>query len=807
MNDLRFALRQLRKSPGFTAIAVLTLALGIGANTAIFSIIHAVLLAPIPYPNADRIVFVQEASRETGETFSVAMPNYLDWRRNSTAFEQMAITRRESRNLTGLPGREAERIPVAYVTANFFEVIGLSPRLGRTFSLEEDKAGGPAVVVLSDKLWQRAFQRDPAILGRTLTFHNQNFTVIGVMPPEMSSPQETEAWFSFMQRNPGWDQNRAAHAMLFVWGRLKPNASMEKARTELTAIAARLEKQYPETNRNLTVAAAPLLENMVGKYRTNLTLLLGAVVLVLLIACANLANLFAARGAARAREFAIRAAVGANRSRIVRQLFVESLLVALLGGSLGVCFAVWGQETLIALGPQSVERFQEIKFSWPMLGFAFGLASLTSVLFGLWPAWQTSHADLQLALKSGSQGSGDAPSARRTRDWLVIGEIALTATLLVGAGLVLKSFAHMQSLQLGYEPRGLLTARIDLPFTTYAEHAKVLNFTQSLRAKVEALPGVQSIAIGSVPPLMGGWQTPFTREGVTPPPPGQEPDTYIEEVQGDYFAALGTPLLRGRTFTEHDVKGTAEVIVINETLAERYFPGEDPIGKRLLLNPDDNPGPGIRPFEIVGVVPRMRTQGFDERAAAPLVYFPLAQIQRQSLVLLVRAGGSLRSLEKSVRDIVTSLDPAQPVFDVRPMRERVAETWSTQRLLSFLFAVFAGLALALASIGLYGVISYTALRRLREIGVRLALGAQRGDIRALILGQGMRLLLVGLILGIVGALGCSRLLRSFLFEIKPIDPIIYLGVSLLLAFAAALASWLPARRAARIDPIITLRAE
>ena len=489
LRDARYALRMLRKSPGFTFVAVVTLALGIGANTAIFSVIHAVLLAPIPYPDADRIVYVQEASRETGETFSVAMPNFLDWQRDSTVFEQLAVTRRESRNLTGLPGREAERVPVAFVSANFFDVIGLSPRLGRTFTAEEDKAGGAAVVVLSDKLWQRSFQRDPGILGRSLTFHNRTFTVIGVMPPEMSSPQETEAWFSFMQRNPGWDQNRAAHPMLFVWGRLKPDASVAKAQTELTAIAARLEKQYPETNRNLTVSVASLLENLVGKYRTNLTLLLGAVVLVLLIACANLANLFAARGAARAREFAIRAAVGADRARIVRQLLVESLLVALLGGALGVGFAVWGQEALIALGPQSVERFKEIQFSWPVLGFAFALASLTSVLFGLWPAWQTSNADLQLALKSGSQGSGDAPSARRTRDWLVIGEIALTATLLVGAGLVLKSFAHMQSLQLGYEPRGLLTARIDLPFTTYAEHPKVLNFTQSLRDQSRSAPG------------------------------------------------------------------------------------------------------------------------------------------------------------------------------------------------------------------------------------------------------------------------------------------------------------------------------
>ncbi len=808
IQDLRYATRMLVKQPAFTTIAVLTLALGIGANTAIFSVINAVLLRPLPFPNADRIMFLNERNNMGGEEFSVSCPNYLDWKRDNTVFEHLAVTRRESRNLSGIPGREAERVSGAYVSDNFFKVIGLSPQLGRTFSEEEEKAGGPQAVIISDRLWQRVFNRDPEVLGRAVKFHDQSFTVVGVMPPEMTSPQDTDAWFSIMRRiNSGTWQERANHPMLYVWGRLKPRVSIEQARNEMKTIAARLEHTYPDSNKNVGVVVKPLLENLVGKYRTNLALLLGAVGMVLLIACANLANLFAARGAARAREFAIRAAVGASRSQIIRQLLLESFLVALLGGVLGIFSAIWVRDALVAWSPQGVSRFHEIYFDFRVLGFAFVLATLSSVLFGLWPAWQASHTDLQLALKAGSRGSGDAPSARRTRDWLVISEIALTLTLLIGAGLVLKSFARLQSLQLGYQPRGLLTARIDLPFTKYTKKEQVSAFSKNLLERVRALPGVESAAIGSNPPLFGSWQIGFFREGTPEPAKGQAPDTEIEVVAGDYFSTLKIPLLRGRVLNNQDTNTSPLVIVVDQEMADRYFPGEDPIGKRLFLGDPDGEGEENKAFEIVGIVARVKTHGFDETGSWPLVYFSQAQVKRTGLVLFVRAGGMIKSLEKPIRDIVTSIDPSQPVFEVRTLLDRVEETWAAQRLLTFLLLIFAGLALVLAAIGLYGVLAYTAAKRLREIGIRLALGAQPSQIRKLILGHGMSLLAIGGGIGLVSAIALSRALQKVLFEVKSVDPNTFVLVAAVLTLTTLIACWIPARRASRVDPVVALRED
>src|SRR5438270_4950239 len=424
MNYLRLAVRQLIKNPAFSAVAIVTLALGIGANTAIFSIVNAVLLQPLTYPDANRIMVLNESSCPK-QDFSVALPDYFDWRNDNTVFEHLACTHKESRNLSGVPGREPERISCASVTRNFFNVIGFPPEIGRTFSEDEDKVGGPPVVAISDRLWQRSFNRDPGAIGRSINLHDQNFTIIGVMPSQMTSPQDTDAWFSLMRRsnNPAW-MDRSHHPMMFVWGKLKAGVAVDQARTEMKGIAARLEKTYPDTNGKVDAVVTPLLENLVGKYRTNLGLLLGAVGLVLLIACANLANLFAARGAARTREFAIHAAVGATRGQIIRQLLIESFLIAILGGALGFCIAVWVRDALITLSPGDVSRFQQVSFDLPVLGFTFLIASLTTVVFGLWPAWQASHADVQLALKSGSAGSGDPPSAKRARDWLVISEIA-----------------------------------------------------------------------------------------------------------------------------------------------------------------------------------------------------------------------------------------------------------------------------------------------------------------------------------------------------------------------------------------------
>ena len=805
MNDLKFAFRQLGKSPGFTLVAVLTLALGIGANTAIFSIINAVLLRPLPYPDADRIMVLNE-SAGPGQDFAVALPDYLDWRNDNTVFEHLAATHKESRNLSGIPGRDPERISGAAVTRNFFNVVGLSPEIGRTFSEDEDKAGAPPVVVISDRLWRRAFNADPSVLGGSITLHDQTYTVIGVMPPQMTSPQDSDFWMSMSRRSVGIWMQRFIHPMIYVWGKLKAGVTVDQARTEMKGIAARLEKAYPDTNGQETVVVTPLLENLVGKYRTNLGLLLGAVGLVLLVACANLANLFAARGAARAREFAIHAAVGATRGQIIKKLLIESFVIALLGGALGFLFAVWVRNGLIALSPGDVSRFHQISFDLPVLGFTFLIASLTTVLFGLWPAWQASHADVQLALKEGSSGAGDSRSAKRARDWLVISEIALTLTLLVAAGLVLKSFSKMQTLQLGYEPRNLFTARLELPWRTYSDREKIATFTKALLDKVTAIPGVQSAGIGSNSPLMGGWQTGFWREENPRPQPSDMLNSDLEVVTGDYFQTFKAPLLRGRLLNERDTKDSPRVIIIDQAMAEQYFPGEDPIGKRLGVDVG-NDDEGWVMCEIVGVVARMRFHPIDEMAPIPVIYCPMAQAQRTSLGIFVRSTMGAASLSKAIHDASASIDPNQPVFDARPMLDRVQETWGTHRLLSFLFSVFAGLALVLATIGLYGLLAYTTLKRVREIGIRLALGARPAQIRTLILSHGLQLLLIGSAIGLVAAVALSRALQTVLFDVNGIDPRIYLGVGALLFSATLFASWIPARRASRVDPMIALRTE
>jgi predicted permease len=484
---------------------------------------------------------------------------------------------------------------------------------------------------------------------------------------------------------------------------------------------------------------------------------------------------------------------------------VESFLIALLGGVLGFFIAVWVRDSLIALSPTGVPRFQQIFFDLPVLGFTFLIASLTAIVFGLWPAWQMSHANFQFALKTGDAGSGDPPSAKRARDWLVISEIALTLTLLVAAGLVLKSFSRMQSLQLGYEPRGLFTARLELPWKTYSSREKIGAFTKALLDKVSALPGVQSAGIGSNSPLMGGWQTGFYREGASESPSNM-PSADLEVITGDYFATFKVPLLRGRMFNDRDTKDSPRVIIIDQALAQQFFPGEDPLGKRLAVDAGNDEESYVM-SEIVGIVPRMRFHPIDEMAPLPVIYCPMAQAQRTSISLFVRSGLSTGVLAKSIRDVVSSIDPSQPVFDARPMLDRVRDTWGTQRLLSFLVSIFAGLALLLATIGLYGLLAYTTLKRVREIGIRVALGARPAQIRALILSHGMQLLLMGSVIGLVGAFALSRALQSVLFEVGGIDLRIYLGVGLILFSATLLAAWIPARRASRVDPIVALHTE
>jgi len=809
MNDLRFAFRQLRKSPGFTFVAVLTLALGIGANTAIFSVINAVLLRPLPYPHADRIVTLSESAPGQPET-AISWPNFLDWKAESTVFDALAVGRRESFNLSGLQGRDPEQVSGFVVTAPFFKAVGLNPQIGRTFSEEEDKPGGDRLAVISDKLWQHAFNRDPAVLGREINLHNQFYTVIGVMPPEMTSPSGVDVWLPLMRRVPTGGWTRAMHPGLFAWGKLRPGVSIEQACTQMKAIAASLEKRYYADNAGAGINISLLLDSQVGPHKKNLGLLLGAVVLVLLIACANLANLLAVRGAGRAREFAVRAAFGAGRGQIIRQLLVESMIIALGGGLLGFLFAFWGRDAIVALSPAGVPRLTEVTLDGRVLAFTLGVALLTNFLFGLWPARLSANADLQLALKSGAHGSSDSVAARRTRDWLVIGEIALTLVLLVSAALVLKSFSRVQALALGFEPRNLITARLDLPFRVYSTHDKIADFSDKVLAKVRALPGVTDAAFDSSPPFVFGslssrWQTGYLREGAPQPPPDQALSADTEIVSASYFATMHATLLRGRAFNERDTSTSPLVTVIDQLLADKIFPGENPIGQRLQMDPGDTGE--MKMWEIVGVVRRMRARAFDDIDTLPVLYFPQRQVERTSNVLLVRTNLPAGAMERTLRESVASIDPTQPVSDVRSMFSRVQETWAQSRFMSFLLLIFAGLALTLSMVGLYGVLAFSALRRLREIGVRLALGATRSHIHALILGQGVRLLAAGWVIGLAGALACSRILGSFLFEVEAIDPVLYAAISILLAAAAVLASWLPARRAARVDPMITLRSE
>ena len=802
MNDFRYALRQLRKSPGFALVAVLTLALGIGANTALFSVINAVLLRPLPYPEADRIVTMSESAPGQPE-ISVSWQNFLDWKAESTAFEALAVGRREAFNLSGIPDRGPERISGFVVTAPFFNVIGLNPQIGRTFTEEEDKKGGLPLAVISDALWQRAFNRDPAVLGREINLHNQLYTVLGVMPPAMRSPNGVDVWLPLMRRVPGW--TRAMHPGLFAWGRLKPDVTIEQAWNQLKAIEAGLEKRYHADNAGVGVNLVSLLDSQVGSYKKNLALLVGAVVLVLLIACANLANLLATRGVARTREFAVRAALGASRGQIIRQLLVESTVIALLGGLLGFLIAFWGRDAIVALSPVGIPRLREVTLDARVLWFTLGLAIATNFLIGLWPARLAARSEIGMAIKPDAPGSTESFGSNRIRNWLVVSEIALTLVLLISAALVLVSFANARSLSLGFEPRGLITANLDLPYRVYNTNDKIAGFSEELLERIRVLPGVTEAALNSSPPLSSRWQTGYLKEGEPEPPPEQQLSADTEVITATYFTTIQASLVRGRTINEHDTATSPPVTVIDQLLADTVFPGVDPIGKRLRMDPADTGRNQM--WEIVGVVRRIKARAFDDIDTLPVVYFSQRQVERTNYTLLVRTNVPAGSIERSIRDTVASVDPVQPVYDVRSMFSRVEETWANSRFISFLLIVFACLALSLSMVGLYGILAFNVVRRMREIGLRLALGATRRQIHALVLGQGARLFLIGLVIGTAGALASSRLLGSFLFEVKSIDPLIYLGISLLLATAAIFASWLPAHRAARVDPIITLRAE
>ena len=795
--DLRYGIRMLLKRPGFAALAALTLAVGIGANTAIFSVVNAVILRPLPYADPDRLLLIRETKLPQFPEFAIAPGNFLDWQSQNEAFEQTEAFRTFFYNLTG--EGEPERLRASRITAGMFAMLGAQPTLGRDFLAEEDRPGSDGVAILSYGLWQRRFGGNPQIVGQQMTLNGRGYTVIGVMPATLRFlDRNAELWtpMAFTEQD---RQNHGGHFISAV-ARLKPGITLEQAQSNLSTIAARLEQQYPSSNAGWGVKLTPLFEAAVGQMRPTLLVLLGAVALVLLIACANVANLLLARASSRHKEIAIRSAMGAGRWRIVRQLLTESLVLAIVGGALGVLLAYWGLDLLLSLAPQNLPRMADVSLDGRALGYTLGLTLLTGVIFGLAPALQSSNPDLNESLKEGGRGS---TSGRRqgVRSLLVVTEIALALMLLAGAGLMLKSFWRLQQVDPGFKPENALVVNINLPATKYAEDAQQSAFFQQLLERTAALPGVQSVGATQSMPLIGDYILGLVIEGRPEPAPGEEPSTNYYAVSPDYFRAMGIPLLRGRSFTEQDRAGAPRVAIINETLARRFFPDEDPIGKRIHVTN------GPETFrEIVGIVGDVRQYGL-EREPPAQAYEPYLQEPFAGMSLVVRAAADPANLSAAIRQEVFALDKDQPVASVRTLEEVLAASVAQRRFSMTLLGVFGGIALLLASVGIFGVMNYTVAQRTHEIGIRMALGAQRRDILRLVVGQGMTLTLVGVALGLVAAFAGTRLMASLLYGVSATDPLTFTGVALLLALVAFLACYLPARRAMKVDPMIALRYE
>jgi putative ABC transport system permease protein len=805
MNDLRFALRQLLKHPGFTAIAVLTLALGIGANTAIFSVVEAVLLRPLPYPDGEKLVVIWQ--REGAEDHSNNYLNYLDWQAQSTSFTELSIYRRDSLSLSG--DGAPESLTGALASANFFTAAGIPPLLGRTFNAEEDSPGGTRVVVLGHALWQRRFGGDRQVLGRTLILDAIPHTVIGVMPATMGLPRAAELWIPIgpYTTAESW-QDRGNNPGLYSLGRIKPGSSVEQARAEMFAISERLGAQYPrELGRTRTVLT-PLLDTSVGTYRSGLWTLIGAAALTLAIACANVAGLQLARGVTRTREFAIRAALGSGRRRLIRQLLAESLLLSLLGGLGGVLLASWSLDAIRLLAPANVPRFQQLELNPMVLGFALAVSVASGILFGLWPALRASQPDLRSALQAGGYAGTGGRSVGRARQWLVTAQVSVTVALLTGAGLLLASLGRMQREQLGFDSRGILTFRLALPGGQYdGNPARVSQLFDNLKRDLAALPGVRSVGSNFAPPLRTAWQSGFYVEGQPEPPPAERPSMELGFIDADYFRTVGIPLLRGRTFDDREQAEDPRGIVIDQAFADRHFPGVDPLGKRIVLGDGWSKNPELQKATVLGVVPTLKLYGYAEQPRLVQAYLARRQIGQLETSFLLKADGNLSALVAPIREAVSRLDPNVPISDIRTMEEVVGATFVSARLYSTLLGLFAGLAVLLAVLGLWGVVGYTVAQRRREIGVRLALGANARQVVGLMLREGLKPLLLGLAAGLGASILTGRLLQHLLFRVSPFEPGILAIVALAFLAVASLACWLPARRAAAIDPSEALRSE
>ncbi|MFL6260968.1 MAG: ADOP family duplicated permease [Thermoanaerobaculia bacterium] len=801
--DLRFAGRQLWKSPGFTLVAVLTLALGIGATTAIFSVVYGVLLRPLPFEEPGRLVrpyFVDPAG-ETHGAFSP--PNFLDFKAASRTLAGLTSVENGTLNLSG-GGSQPERLQAALVGANFFKVLGIPPLKGRTFAPGEDRPGAPRVAVVSEKLWRQRFGSDPGLVGRSLTLDGQPYAVIGILRKGAQLPSAADVWVPKVFSAQELKQRGAVYFAAI--GRLAPGATLRQARAEADVLGHRLATQYPKANASYfqTMTVDSLEERMLGDTRKPLMILLGAVGFVLLIACVNVANLLLVRAAAREGEIVIRAALGAGRGRIVRQLLTESLVLALAGGAAGVALASWITRTLVALGPRGIPRLEQARVDGTALLFALGISLLAGVLFGLAPALQTSRTDLSGVIREGTRGSKGRGT--RARGLLVVVEMALAVVLLAGAGLLIRSFSRLQNVDPGFRAGHVLTFKVTLPQGKYPDDPRVRAFTSALLERAAALPGVTAAGATAFGlPLSGEDESlTFTVAGRPPAPPGKEESIRIATVTPGYFKLLGIRVARGREFLPQDRDGGQPVVMINEAAARQFFPGEEPLRKRVEIGWRVNGVP--HGGEIVGIVADFKQDAL-QREVEPQLFMPYDQAPVEALSVVLRSSGDPGALAPEIRPVVHALDPDLPVYELQPLAESVAGSTSQSRFYMLLLGGFAVIALLLAAVGIYGVIAYAVRQRTQEIGIRMALGASRDKVLRMVVGQGMILALVGAVAGLLGALVATRGMRSLLFEVSASDPATYTGVALVLVAVAAVAAYLPARRAARTEPNLALRGE
>jgi putative ABC transport system permease protein len=795
LRDMRYAIRQAGRNPGFSLVVVLTLGLAIGATSAIFSVVNGVLLRPLPFPEPDGLVRVHEVVPQYGR-FSVAPASFLDWRRQNTVFERIAAYTSSSVTFDG--GEGPERLTTASVSWDLFDLLQVSPALGRGFREEEDAPGRSGVAVLSHGTWQRRFGGDPAVLGRTVSLSGAPVTIVGVMPASFYFPtREAELWTP-LALNPA-RASRGAH-FLGVVARLKPGVSAAQAGAEMKTIAERLAVQYRDSSADESAEVVGLHEQVVGRIRPALLTLFAVVGVVVLIACANVANLLLVRASVREKEIAIRSALGAGRRRLVRQMLVESVILAFAGGALGLLLASLAIDPIRTLSAGGIPRVADVSIDVRVLAFTLVVALATGLVFGLAPAWQAARGGLGEVLKEGGRSSAST-GGRWIRSGLLIAEVALSIVLLVGAALLLRSFVRLTSVHPGFDAGRALTFRISLPATAYPEEHQRAAFFDRLLEKLDAFP--QVIAAGAVQtlPMSGSYVLSFAVQGRPAPGPDEESSANHRVITPRYFEALGIPLLRGRTFTGQDTEKAPMVAIVDEAFVARHFPNEDPIGRGLDIG---NGTDGF--YEIVGVVGSVKYDGLDA-TPDPTMYVPYRQDIFSTMWIVARTAGEPALLSAPARQLVRELDPALPAYSMSPLADVVSESVADRRFSMLLVALFALLALFLAAVGLYGVVAYTVGQRTQEIGVRLAIGAQRSDVLRMILGGGMKLALAGVAIGVVAAFAASRLVASMLFEIRPFDPTSYAATALGLLAIAALACYVPARRAMRVDPIVALRQE